>query len=82
MFDETTTIGVRLCPMSRKVLDREIVRVETSVGYATVKISRFQGKIINISPEYEDCARLARESGRPFKVVQDEVVKIYTEEQQ
>lgn len=79
MFDETTTIGVRLSPMSRKTLDREVVLVETSYGSAGVKVSRYNGRIINASPEYEDCAKLARGSGQPFKVVQAEVLKAYFE---
>ena len=82
MFEETTTIGVRMRPMSRRVLDRETVRVETAQGRVDVKVSRFNGKIVNVSPEYEDCARLARASGRPFKDVQAEVLKNYVERQQ
>ncbi len=82
MFEETTTIGVRMRPMSRKVLDREIVQVETDQGSVAVKVSRFNGKIVNVSPEYEDCARLARASGRPFKDVQAEILKTYVDKQQ
>ena len=82
MFEETTTIGLRMRPMSRKVLDRELVRVETDQGPVAVKVSRFNGKIVNVSPEYEDCARLARESGRPFKDVQADILKTYVEKQQ
>ncbi len=79
MFEETTTIGIRMHPMSRRVLDRELVQVETPDGPAAVKVSSFRGKIVNVSPEYEDCARLARTAGRPFKDVQAEVLKLYSE---
>ena len=65
--------------MPRKTLDREVVLVETSYGSAGVKVSRYNGRIINASPEYEDCAKLARGSGQPFKVVQAEVLKAYFE---
>ena len=79
MFEETTTIGVRMHPMSRRVLDRELVQVQTPDGAAAVKVSSFRGKVVNVSPEYEDCARLARTAGRPFKDVQAEVLKLYSE---
>ena len=79
MFEETTTIGVRMHPMSRRILDRELVQVETPGGPAAVKVSSFRGKVVNVSPEYEDCARLARTAGRPFKDVQAEVLKLYSE---
>jgi uncharacterized protein (TIGR00299 family) protein len=82
MFDETTTIGIRMSPMSRRVLDRELVEVETSDGAVRVKVSSFNGSVVNVSPEYDDCARLARATGRPFKDIQAEVSKLYLERQQ
>lgn len=82
MFEETTTIGIRMRQMSRKVLDREIVRVAASQGSVAVKVSRFNGKIVNVSPEYEDCARLARATGRPLKDIQAEILKTYFEKEQ
>jgi hypothetical protein len=82
MFEETTTIGVRMRPTSRRVLDRETVQVSTPGGPVSVKVSSFRGKIVNVSPEYEDCARLARSSGRPFKDVQAEALKLYLERKQ
>ena len=82
MFEETTTIGVRMSPMSRRVLDRELVEVETPDGAVRVKVSSFNGSVVNVSPEYDDCARLARATGRPFKDIQAEVSKLYLEQQQ
>jgi len=34
-----------------------------------VKIGRLNGEVVNIAPEYEDCARLAREKRVPAKAV-------------
>ena len=77
MFEETTTIGLRMRPMSRRVLNRETVVVETPHGKVSLKVSRFEGRVVNVSPEYDDCARLARETGRPFHQIRDDAIKSY-----
>ena len=82
MFEETTTIGVRMSAVSRRVLDREIIEVETSLGPVGVKVSRFDGRVVTVSPEYEDCARLARGAQRPFRDVRAEAVKCYIDSYQ
>jgi len=69
LFDETTTIGVRIVEARRKVLEREWVDVETTYGTVRVKVARRNGKVMNVAPEYEDCHRLAREKSVPLKEV-------------
>jgi uncharacterized protein (DUF111 family) len=63
--------------MTRECLDRETVAVETPVGAVRIKIARRLGAIVNASPEFEDCARLARERGVPLKDVQAAAMKAY-----
>src|SRR5207249_2446002 len=58
LFDETTTIGLRIHEARRKVLDRELVTVETRYGVVRVKVARRDGRVLNVAPEYEDCQRL------------------------
>jgi uncharacterized protein (TIGR00299 family) protein len=70
IFRETTTIGVRYREMARECLDREIVNVETVAGPVRVKVARRGGEVLNVSPEFDDCLRLAAESGRPVKEIQ------------
>jgi hypothetical protein len=70
IFRETTTIGVRYREMRRECLDREIVIVSTALGPIRVKVARRDGEILNVSPEFDDCLRLASEHGRPVKDVQ------------
>ncbi len=69
VFRETTTIGVRTYDVRRKVLDRELVPVATPFGEVRMKISRMNGTVLNATPEYEDCQRLAAEKGIPLKQV-------------
>jgi hypothetical protein len=69
LFEQTTTIGVRIYEARRKVLERELVSVETPCGPVKVKVARRDGKVLNVAPEYEDCRRLAMEKGVPLKQV-------------
>ncbi len=69
MFRETTTIGVRTYEVRRKILDREVVSVATEFGEVHVKLSRMNGSLLNATPEYEDCQRIAGERGVPLKHV-------------
>ena len=73
---ETTTLGVRVRPVSRYEAEREVVQVETSLGAVAVKVKRLDGVGVAVSPEYEDCRRIADEQGTPlqevYRVVQNE----------
>ena len=69
LFRETTTIGVRYTEMARECLERETVTVETSHGPVRVKVARREGRVLNATPEFEDCARLSAASGASVKEV-------------
>jgi pyridinium-3,5-bisthiocarboxylic acid mononucleotide nickel chelatase len=73
IFSETTTLGIRRIPVQRHMLTRRADTVETSFGPIRVKIADVNGKQ-RITPEYDDCARIAREKGVPildvYKAVQ------------
>ena len=70
LFSETTTIGVRYQEMKRECLDREFRTVETPLGSIRFKIASRGGRVLNASPEFDDCARIAAEKGLPIKEVQ------------
>jgi uncharacterized protein (TIGR00299 family) protein len=69
LFRETTTLGVRTLPATRKVLERKIRRLRTPYGYVRVKIGYLNGSVANVAPEYEDCQRAAKATGTPLKQV-------------
>jgi hypothetical protein len=77
LFRETTTIGVRFVEQERECLDREVVTVETAFGDVRVKVARRGGAVMNAAPEFDDCARLARERGVPVKAVQAAAQRAY-----
>jgi uncharacterized protein (TIGR00299 family) protein len=70
LFTDTTTIGVRYQEMARECLEREIVRVETPLGAIRFKVASRKGQVLNASPEFDDCARIAAERSLPLKEVQ------------
>lgn len=83
LLEETSTIGVRHYIVQRTMASREIIKVTVPWGQASVKISSYNGKVCSMTPEYEDCKRLAAEYGIPLKEVQQtvlEVARIYSNE--
>ncbi len=73
LLQETTTLGVRVTPVTRYEAVRESVVIRTPLGPAGVKIKRLVagGEIVGISPEFEDCRRLAEQSSVPLSRVYD-----------
>jgi len=80
VFRETTTIGVRYHEMMRECLDRDLVTVDTPLGAVRVKVARRDGMMLNASPEFDDCVRIAAESGRPLKDVQAAAMKAFLDQ--
>ena len=75
IFKEATTLGMRIYPTARKKLEIEKKKVKTKYGEITLKIGKLNGKIMNISQEYEDCCRIAEKKNIPLKLVIDEAKK-------
>jgi len=71
IFKETTSIGLRVYPITKYMLPYELRTVETEYGRARVKVAFLEGKVCTMSPEYEDCRILASESGLSLKMVYD-----------
>jgi hypothetical protein len=76
---ETTTLGLRHYPVERQILDREIRPVATPYGEIRVKFSHLDGRR-RAAPEYEDCARLARQHQVPLLSVYEAARAAVSEE--
>jgi pyridinium-3,5-bisthiocarboxylic acid mononucleotide nickel chelatase len=76
LFRETGTLGVRATPVAKVALERSTTKVETRFGAVAVKVGHLQGRVVSLAPEYEDCARAAREAGAPLKDVYDEALRL------
>ena len=74
VFAETTTLGVRVQEVARRVLAREITEVATKFGLVRVKVAQVpKGGPLKASPEYRDCKRIAEQTGLPLRRVMQEV---------
>jgi pyridinium-3,5-bisthiocarboxylic acid mononucleotide nickel chelatase len=69
VFEQTTTIGLRIYQARRKVLMRQVVTVDSAYGPVNVKVAWLDGKVVNVSPEYDDCKRVAEARDVPLKQV-------------
>jgi hypothetical protein len=77
VFRETTTIGVRYQTMARECLERDTVVVATPRGDIRVKVSRRNGEVLNVAPEFDDCVQIAADSGAPVKDVQAAALRAF-----
>jgi pyridinium-3,5-bisthiocarboxylic acid mononucleotide nickel chelatase len=83
LFSETPTLGIRRQVQQRWVLPRRIETLETPYGSVAVKLAyhpRTQA-VLNIHPEYEDCAAIARQRQLPWQVVHHTVISIWYSQQ-
>jgi pyridinium-3,5-bisthiocarboxylic acid mononucleotide nickel chelatase len=65
LFAETSTLGLRTSMAERRVQARRSVEVHTPHGKVRMKVAE-NG---SFAPEYEDCRKLARETGLPLKQI-------------
>ena len=77
LFQETTTLGVRLHEVHRHVLSRRIVPVTISGGGVRMKVAEVGAGWEKAAPEYEDCKAIAKRTGRPLKTVMEEALRTY-----
>jgi uncharacterized protein (DUF111 family) len=69
VFRETSSIGVRYFPVERRALERKVKTVRLLGEDVGIKVSRLEGKDINIQPEFSDCLKLARKKRVPVKEI-------------
>lgn len=77
IYTETTTLGLRLRTVSRERLDRSFVTVCVDGRDIRIKQGVFLDGEVTAQPEYEDCARAARESGEPLRLVMARALEEY-----
>jgi uncharacterized protein (DUF111 family) len=68
LFRETGTLGIRRCRKERSKLLRQIVHVPTPWGPIAGKVA-WNDSVKVFTPEYEDCARVARQEAIPLRTV-------------
>lgn len=63
LLEHTSTLGVRWCEMERTKAQRVMDTVQTPWGPVRRKVKMLGTQVVSAKPEYEDCARIAREAG-------------------
>jgi hypothetical protein len=81
LFRETGTLGIRRHSMGRAKLGRKSAKVETPWGAVAGKIGMRGGKAVLFTPEFEACARVARENNLPLREVYQRVQQFYNSQQ-
>ena len=73
---ETTSLGVRVRPVTRHEAQRQLVNFESSFGTVSVKIKSIEGSKVSVAPEYDHCRQLAVQLGLPlhevYRTIQEE----------
>ena len=69
VFRETSTLGLREHPVSKRALERQVRTVEVDGQVVQVKVGLLGGEVVNAVPEWEDVAAAAAALGRPAKQV-------------
>jgi uncharacterized protein (TIGR00299 family) protein len=80
LLTQTTSLGVRSTEVNKTILRREFSKIKTRYGEVTVKTAIYRGRKLKSKPEYEDCARLAREHGIPVQQVYQEISGLLNKE--
>jgi uncharacterized protein (TIGR00299 family) protein len=74
IFTESTTLGIRTFPFRKDTLARKFEKITTIYGEVTVKRSFYNEKEVSSKPEYDDCKRIAAETGTPLKEVYNNIM--------
>lgn len=64
ILTETTAFGLRVTAAERTTLTRESKTITTSHGEVAVKLGYWQGRLVQVAPEYESCQELASRTGK------------------
>jgi hypothetical protein len=70
LLEETTTLGVRETSVTRTALERRWEPVTTQWGEVRIKLGLRGERVLNATPEFEDCRLVAQRAHVPIKDVQ------------
>lgn len=70
VFNHSSSIGIRTHRVMKDMLKRKETSVVTPYGKVRVKQSFYNGKLVNIKPEYDDCKLLAVKNGVSISTIE------------
>ncbi|GAB2605755.1 UPF0272 protein Cgl2470/cg2715 [Paractinoplanes abujensis] len=74
IFRDTSTLGVRHSPRGKVALERAFVDVTVDDTRIPVKVAHRDGVVLQVMPEFDDVAALARRQERPERLVLQEAL--------
>jgi uncharacterized protein (TIGR00299 family) protein len=77
LFQETTTLGVRIQELARQILPRRFVTVKMHDGDVRMKVAEVGAGWEKAAPEFSDCKKIANRTGRPLKDVMEKAILVY-----
>lgn len=79
IFNNSSTIGIREIDIDRTKLEREIIEIKSKYGFVPLKISKYNGHIIRVKPEYDYCKAIAIEKDISLNEVYNDILYTYKE---
>jgi len=79
IFRETSTFGLRTEQVVRLKLERRFETVTTEYGEVTVKLGLKDGRVVQVSPEFESCRAASEKSGQPLRSVYAAATRAYAD---
>jgi pyridinium-3,5-bisthiocarboxylic acid mononucleotide nickel chelatase len=73
MLEETTTLGARAYTLDRYCLERKVITINTEFGIVKVKAGLKNGKVFKVSPEYEECRKIAEKNSMSIQFVYEKI---------
>ena len=77
LFRNSTTLGVRIYPVDRIVLDRTIASIRLPFGTIRAKVGRLGDDVMNTSFEYADLKALSGKTGIPIKQLAADALRAF-----
>ncbi len=75
ILEHTSTFGVRIDEVERQILNRRFETVQTAYGPIQIKLGLMGDRVLKTAPEFEDCARAAKEHGVDISLVYQAALK-------
>ena len=72
IFKETSSIGYRSLTVEKTALERHFISIEVRGALISVKVSLSEGRIMQVSPEFDEVYALAESVGIPTRVLMEE----------
>jgi pyridinium-3,5-bisthiocarboxylic acid mononucleotide nickel chelatase len=76
IFKESTSLGIRTFPFRKDTLTRKFETISSPYGEITIKRSYYKGEEVSCKPEYDECKKIALETGIPLRVVYNNILHL------